>query len=202
MCNGWKSISVHVVLAHAILFMNLDITEKELEHLQQYPPLIRFSSTIFRLCNDLVISSSHSPYISMRTSNLWSSPYVHYIDPLNCVYSPLQVEREGWDTPSSIACYMNDNNATEEAARRHIRDLIDETWSSMNQEIAESSLPTAFTAAAANVARLGHCLYQHGDGHSNPGKEFKNRVRSILLEPIIPPKQTSLAEDIILPWVA
>ncbi|MQL88121.1 hypothetical protein Taro_020681 [Colocasia esculenta] len=79
----------------------------------------------------------------------------------------LKVGREGWDTPSAIACYMNENSATEEAARRHIKDLIDETWSAMSQEITASSLPARFTAAAANVAdRLGHCLYQHGDGHS------------------------------------
>lgn len=109
-----------------------------------------------------------------------------------------QVEREGWDTPSAIACYMNENSATEEAARRHIKGLIDETWSAMSQEITASSLPARITATAANVARLGHCLYQHGDGHSKPGKEFKYRVRSLLMEPIIPAKRSAAAEHILL----
>ncbi|MQL97711.1 hypothetical protein Taro_030408 [Colocasia esculenta] len=161
MGNAWMSISVHVVLAHAILFMDVDMTEKDFEHLRQYPPVICYSSTIFRLLNDLV-------------------------------------ERERWDTPSAIACYMNENSATEEAARRHIKDLIDETWSAMSQEITASSLPARFTTAAANVARLGHCLYQHGDGHSKPGKEFKYRVRSLLMEPIIPAKRSAAAEHILL----
>ncbi|MQM15376.1 hypothetical protein Taro_048320 [Colocasia esculenta] len=161
MGNAWMSASVHVVFAHAVLFMDVDMTEKDLEHLRQYPPVIRFSATIFRLLNDLV-------------------------------------EREGWDTPSAIACYMNENSATEEAARRHIKGLIDETWSAMSQEITASSLPARITATAANVARLGHCFYQHGDGHSKPGKEFKYRVRSLLMEPIIPAKRSAAAEHILL----
>ncbi|XAR55429.1 Tricyclene synthase [Bertholletia excelsa] len=51
--NGWISVSGVVLLTHAYFLVSKNITKNSLEKLDIYHPLIRDSSLIFRLCNDL-----------------------------------------------------------------------------------------------------------------------------------------------------
>ncbi|KAK8613396.1 hypothetical protein V6N13_101158 [Hibiscus sabdariffa] len=51
--NAWMSVSGHTFLVHAYFLQSSDITNEALESLEQYHDVLRWPSTVFRLCNDL-----------------------------------------------------------------------------------------------------------------------------------------------------
>ncbi|TXG47887.1 hypothetical protein EZV62_027181 [Acer yangbiense] len=56
--NAWVSISAPVMLVHAYFSItNNSITKEDLEYLEEYPNIIRCSSMVFRLADDLGTSS-------------------------------------------------------------------------------------------------------------------------------------------------
>ncbi|KAJ4824246.1 hypothetical protein Tsubulata_048959 [Turnera subulata] len=55
--NPWMSVSGPLLLVHANLLLGKKTSKQELERLEEYHDLLRWPSTIFRLCNDLVSSS-------------------------------------------------------------------------------------------------------------------------------------------------
>ncbi|KAG5020994.1 hypothetical protein AAZX31_06G282600 [Glycine max] len=56
--NAWVSVSGVVILTHAYFLLNHSITKEALQSLENYHALLRRSSTIFRLCNDLGTSKA------------------------------------------------------------------------------------------------------------------------------------------------
>ncbi|KAE8651968.1 hypothetical protein Csa_006533 [Cucumis sativus] len=149
--NAWTSISGPVILVHAYVFVTSP-TLKDMENLKHYVDLIRYSSTILRLADDLGTSSD---------------------------------ELKRGDVPKSIQCYMNDTGASESNARKYIKHLIDETWKKINKiEVENSIIPQVFVDRAKNLARMAQCMYQYGDGHGTAHEETKDRVMSLLIQPI------------------
>lgn len=66
--NAWVSIAAPVILVHAYFFVTNAITEEALENLEKYPSIIRQSSMILRLANDLGTSSVRlTSFIFMTT---------------------------------------------------------------------------------------------------------------------------------------
>nr|AMB57287.1 plastid terpene synthase [Osmanthus fragrans] len=149
---GWLSSSGPLLLVHAYFLMNKNITNEEIECFNDYPALLRYPSTIFRLCNDL--SSS-------------------------------KAEIERGETANAISCYMQENGVSEEVARGYIRSLIDDNWKMMNKELVSNSLfSNSFIEIAINLARISQCHYQYGNAHSDPNDITRNRVLSVIIEPI------------------
>ncbi|XP_058091663.1 alpha-terpineol synthase, chloroplastic-like [Magnolia sinica] len=96
-----------------------------------------------------------------------------------------KVELERGDVPTSIQCYMNDANVSERVAHEHIKGLIADIWKKMNEECGpQSPFPEPFVNMAFDLARMAHCIYLYGDGHSNPDGDTKERIMSLLVEPI------------------
>lgn len=97
-----------------------------------------------------------------------------------------QAELERGETTNSITRIMSDTGLSEESARQHIRNLIDETWKKMIEDAnsGESPFSKSFVETAMNLARIAQCQYQHGDGHGNPDARSKNRVLSLLIDPV------------------
>nr|BAS30550.1 isoprene synthase [Ficus septica] len=95
-------------------------------------------------------------------------------------------ELERGETTNSISCIMSDTGLSEESARQHLRNLIEETWKQMNKGTmsGESPFTKPFMETAINLARIAQCQYQHGDGHGNPDTKSKNRVLSLIIDPI------------------
>ena len=80
---------------------------------------------------------------------------------------------------------MHDANVSEDEARQHIKFLIGETWKQLNEDrFAGSTFPKPFIEIATNLARMAQCMYQHGDGHAIQDRETKDRVLSLLVNPI------------------
>nr|WBW04433.1 terpene synthase [Ficus langkokensis] len=150
--NAWISISAPVILVHAYFLVTKAITKEELDCLEEYPSIIRQSSIILRLADDLGTSSD---------------------------------EIKRGDVPKSIQCYMHEVGASEEEARQHIKFLINETWKQMNEDrVAEPRFSQTFIEIATNLARMAQCMYQHGDGHGIQDRETKDRVLSLLVNPV------------------
>lgn len=59
--NAWISISGPVILVHGYVFATSPIVMDDLESLVEYADIIRWSSTILRLANDLGTSSVCDP---------------------------------------------------------------------------------------------------------------------------------------------
>ncbi|XP_062153149.1 tricyclene synthase TPS4, chloroplastic-like [Alnus glutinosa] len=90
------------------------------------------------------------------------------------------------ETANSIHCYMRDTGVSEEVAEKHIRNMIDRTWKKMNEErVVDSPFGEGLVVTAINLARIARCTYQYGDGHGAPDTKAKNRVLSLIIEPIL-----------------
>ncbi|XXG69538.1 hypothetical protein AAC387_Pa06g2380 [Persea americana] len=95
-------------------------------------------------------------------------------------------EKVRGDAPSSIDCYMKEANVSEMDARNHMEDLISDAWKKLNEELSSTSspYPIHFINSAFNLARVVHCIYQHGDGHTVQDCSTKDRLTSLLVQPI------------------
>ncbi|GMI79755.1 terpene synthase 03 [Hibiscus trionum] len=150
--NAWMSASGHTFLVHAYFLQSSDITSEALDSLEQYHDVLRWPSTIFRLCNDLGTSKD---------------------------------ELERGEIINSITCYMKETGCSEAMARQHISDLIDNCWKKINKlRIDGSPFAKQLLETSINLARISQCTYQHGDAHGCPDNLSKNRVQSLIVDPI------------------
>ena len=81
---------------------------------------------------------------------------------------------------------MHENRVCEEVAREYIKNLIDKAWRKMIKAQVGCSQESGdpFIDMAINLARLSHCTYQYGDGHGAPDARAKDRVISVIIEPV------------------
>ena len=82
---------------------------------------------------------------------------------------------------------MHESGASEDDAREYIKHMISETWKKMNEDVSieNSVFSNTFIGIAMNLARMAQCVYQHGDGHGAQDRETKDRVLSLLINPIV-----------------
>ncbi|CAI9282414.1 unnamed protein product [Lactuca saligna] len=153
MDNAWRSVSGVVILTHGYFLINQEFKKDVVENLDKYNDLLKWSSIVFRLCNDLGTSSD-------------------------------EVARG--KTANAISCYMLENSVCEEVAREYIKTLIDKAWGEMIKARVASSQESTdpFIDMAINLARISHCVYQYGDGHGAPDARAKERVLSVIVDPI------------------
>ncbi|KAL7603604.1 hypothetical protein Lser_V15G19530 [Lactuca serriola] len=153
MDNAWRSVAGVVILTHGYFLINQEIKKDVVENLEKYDDLLKWSSVIYRLCNDLATSTD---------------------------------EIARGKTANAISCYMHENSVCEEVAREYIKTLIDKAWGEMIKArvayFQESTDP--FIDMAINLARISHCVYQYGDGHGAPDARAKERVLSVIVDPI------------------
>ncbi|XP_052172303.1 terpene synthase 10-like [Diospyros lotus] len=150
----WITVASPIVLYHGYFLSTNSLTDDdELKCLETYPDIIKWSSIIARLANDLVTSSD---------------------------------EMKRGDMPKSIETYMHETGASIEDAREHVKHLISEAWSKINEaRAADSPFNRTFVDMATNFVRFSQFIYQHGDGYGNDiGGRKKDRVISLLFDPI------------------
>ncbi|KAD4586538.1 hypothetical protein E3N88_24139 [Mikania micrantha] len=155
--KAWLSVSGVVILTHGYFLINHEINKDHVvESLEKYYDLMKWSSMIFRLYNDLATSSD-------------------------------EIERSG-KSINAITCYMHENGVCEEVARAYIKALIDEAWRKLikaHVDCSKEYLATdPFIDMPVNLARISCCTYQHGDGHGAPDARARDRVSSVIIEPI------------------
>ncbi|KAI3515703.1 hypothetical protein L1887_14606 [Cichorium endivia] len=168
--NACVSISTPVVLMHLKFLMSIISKEEVLQDMESAGNIVRHSSLIFRLANDLGTSSS-----SKTISNRYA---------LTLSYSFKDESARG-DVPKSIQCYMHETGATKNEARSYIEQLINKTWKNLNKETtrADSQFSREFNDAATNLARMAQFMYGEGDRYGRP-KLIRAHVLSLLFNPI------------------
>ncbi|XAR53728.1 Alpha-farnesene synthase [Bertholletia excelsa] len=94
-------------------------------------------------------------------------------------------ELERGDAPSSLLCFMREANVSEEAARKHLRVLIMDSWTKLNREcLSQSPSLRSYALYTTNMARVAHFIYQNGDGFGDPDRDTRQQVLSILIDPL------------------
>lgn len=101
------------------------------------------------------------------------------------ISNSLQEEMARGDVPKSIQCYMHENGATEEEARRYVKSVMSENWKKLNKAraCAHSVIPREYIDCATNIPRMSQFMYEEGDGHGHPDI-VKSHVLSLLFNPI------------------
>ncbi|KAL0418836.1 UNVERIFIED_CONTAM: Isoprene synthase, chloroplastic [Sesamum radiatum] len=90
------------------------------------------------------------------------------------------------ETAKAVSCYMHETGASDEVACAYIGKLIDQNWKMINKENTYNSalFGKCFIQTAQNLARIALCQYQQGDAHTAPTDGSRNRVKSVIMEPI------------------
>ncbi|GFP86323.1 alpha-farnesene synthase [Phtheirospermum japonicum] len=99
-----------------------------------------------------------------------------------------KAELERGDAPSSILCYMREAKVTESEARDHIRNLVTESWKTMNAlfiKCPHSQQP--MIRYIVNIAKVANFIYQNGDGYGVQDQDTRKQVLSCLIEPLTLP---------------
>ncbi|XP_062014491.1 probable terpene synthase 9 [Rosa rugosa] len=110
----------------------------------------------------------------------WSS----IVTRLNDDLGTSKPEGERGDVVKSIQCYMEEKGVSEEEAQDYIKGLISYSWKKINQESAKTSIPKSIVNLCLNMARTAHCIYEHGDGIGNSIGVTKDRLISLITNPI------------------
>ncbi|PIN03535.1 (-)-alpha-terpineol synthase [Handroanthus impetiginosus] len=153
--NAWISISAPIILSHGFFLVTNPIEKEAVESLYKYHNIVRCSTMILRLANDLGTSPD---------------------------------EMKRGDVPKSIQCYKNETGASNEEAEEYVRFFIRETWKKINEERdLDSPFPQNFVKSAIDLGRMAQYMYKHGDGHGIQNPTIKERISSLLFEPIVLP---------------
>ncbi|KAM6555410.1 hypothetical protein CsatB_002429 [Cannabis sativa] len=154
--NGWISVGAPVLIVHAYF-----------SH-ANYNHTVTSSKEIFECFEHGYYPAiiRHSAIILRLTNDLATS----------------SEELKRGDAPTSIQCYMQEKKVSEEKAREHIKFLISEIWKEMNNDVG--LYPISLIEDATNFAKMGFFMYQHGDGHSSQDNQSKQKISSLIIEPI------------------
>ncbi|CAL9050388.1 unnamed protein product [Musa banksii] len=163
--NALVSISGPLALTLAYCTSD-DVTREALDGFQSCPEIARWSSMILRLCDDLGTCKVFELTILI-------------------IPSSNKDNKEG-DVPKSIECHMHESGVSEDAAREHIRQLIRGNWRAINGDRSFTScFEENLKMIAIDIPRMAHCMYQYGDGYGKPDGVIEDRIRSLLIEPIL-----------------
>ncbi|GAB4826783.1 hypothetical protein Ancab_033664 [Ancistrocladus abbreviatus] len=137
----------------------------------------------------LIIFLFETQEIREELTNMWEKQQVdlvHYSSLIIRLCNDLATstaELERGDTASSILCYMKETNASEDIARRHIKDLISNTWIKINREfISQFNVLKTSANLVRNLARLSHFFYHDRDGFGVQDRETKKLIAQLLAE--------------------
>eukprot|EP00258_Populus_trichocarpa_P045049 XP_024461068.1 probable terpene synthase 9 isoform X2 [Populus trichocarpa] len=110
----------------------------------------------------------------------WSSLITRLSDDLGTYTA----ESERGDVTKSIQCYMIEKGASEKESKEHIKGLINQAWKELNKENSKCSLPKPLVNMSLNMARTAQCIFQFGDGIGTSTGVTRDRLTSLIVEPI------------------
>lgn len=86
------------------------------------------------------------------------------------------------DNLKAVQCYMSDTGASEEEARKHVENMVHETWKILNRDLlGDYPFGEPFVSANPGIARTSQTFYQYGDGHGIPQHWTKDHLKSPLV---------------------
>ncbi|KAL7160546.1 hypothetical protein ABFS83_01G103400 [Erythranthe nasuta] len=157
--NAWISISAPAVVSQAYFIVTNPIDKEAVQSLYKYHNIVRCSSLVFRLANDLGTSSDEMSrgdvpkliQCYMRETGANIEEARDYA---------MSLMREAW------------KKTNEELLRVDIN--------------ADSQLlPQNVITIAVDLVRMAQYMYQHGDGYGIQNLEMKDRISSLLFDPFL-----------------
>ncbi|XP_068304640.1 probable terpene synthase 9 [Pyrus communis] len=110
----------------------------------------------------------------------WSSLMTRLSDDLGTS----KAESERGDVAKSVECCMKERGASEEEAQDYINELICYSWKKINEESSKTAIPKSIVKLSLNMARTAHSIFQHGDGIGTSNGVTKDRLISLISNPI------------------
>nr|UJH94382.1 caryophyllene synthase [Zanthoxylum ailanthoides] len=146
--SGYPMLAVEALIG----LEDVTITKEALDWAISVPKIIRSSSLIARLVDDI---------------------------------QTYKVEQERGDAPSSVQCYMQQYDVSEEEACKRIKEMVETAWMDINEEIQDlNHLPFPWLFPSLNLAWMMVVLYSNGDSYTNSTGQTKDRIASLLVLPI------------------
>nr|CAD1822478.1 unnamed protein product [Ananas comosus var. bracteatus] len=133
-----------------------------------------------------VIDDVYDIYGSLDELELFTEAVDRW-DALNVKQLPeyMRSEHQRGDVAKSIHCCMHHEGITEAAARERIKELIYDCWKKLNRaRRVDSAFNKNFADIAMNMPRTARSFYIHGDGYGSPEGETKDKIISLLIEPV------------------
>ncbi|XP_050230736.1 probable terpene synthase 6 [Mercurialis annua] len=93
-----------------------------------------------------------------------------------------EFEKKRGDCPSSVECYMNENDSSKEEAVEVIQKMCVNAWKDINEQRMKPNVVSGtLLKFYLNLSRVMDFLYKHHDGYTNPAY-IKDDVESLFLE--------------------
>ncbi|XP_075668940.1 sesquiterpene synthase 2-like [Castanea sativa] len=94
-------------------------------------------------------------------------------------------EQERGHAASAVECYMKQHGVSEQVVHDEFNRQVANAWKDINEEcIRPTVVPMPLLMCVLNLARVIDVIYKEGDGYTHVGKEMKDNVASVLIDPI------------------
>ena len=97
----------------------------------------------------------------------------------------MQFEQERGHAPSAVECYMKQHGVSEQVVYDEFNRQVANAWKDINEEcIRPMVVPKPLLMRCLNLTRSLDIIYKEGDNYTHVGKEMKDNVALVLIEPI------------------
>ena len=97
----------------------------------------------------------------------------------------LQFEQERERSPSAVKCYMKQHSVSEQVIHDEFNMQVVNAWKDINEEcIRPTVVPMPLLMRCLNLTRVVDVIYKEGNNYTHIGKEMKDNVASVLIDPI------------------
>ena len=80
---------------------------------------------------------------------------------------------------------MKQHGVSEEVVHDELNRQVIDAWNDINEEcVRPTTVPMPLLIRVLNLARVIDVIYKEGDGYTHVGKEMKNNVASVLIDPV------------------
>ncbi|KAK3433312.1 hypothetical protein EUGRSUZ_D00869 [Eucalyptus grandis] len=183
--EDWHRVLPHLAKAWAE-FCKALLTEAKWDNMGYTPSLEEYLSNAWTSSSGPLIMS-HASFFRVLERNKDLIYNVSMIIRLCNDLGTSRAERDRGDAPSSVVCYMREANVPEDIARKHIKELINQEWKSINAHCysnAETPFVRTFIDVTVNAARVAHMLYQFGDGFGVQDGDIRRQILSAVIHPL------------------
>ncbi|KAK4566531.1 hypothetical protein RGQ29_002698 [Quercus rubra] len=94
-------------------------------------------------------------------------------------------EQERGHASSAVECYMKQHGVSEQVVHDEFNRQVANAWKDINEEcIRPTVVPMPLLMRCVNLTRSFDIIYKEGDNYTHVGKEMKDNVALVLIDPI------------------
>ncbi|XP_074321458.1 (-)-drimenol synthase-like [Silene latifolia] len=98
-----------------------------------------------------------------------------------------KLEKNRDHVASAVQCYMSQYGVSEEEAEEKLRELVEDAWKDLNQEMLRpTKLPRPMMMRILNLSRVIEVFYRLGeDDYSVVSENMKEKIHAVLIDPVM-----------------